>query len=103
MAEKRIIMSENSFSEGASGAELMRNRCSFTSRDMAADWPEAFTYAIVKGWYNDDEDDEDYMSDAAMQECAEKFGWDDTLVEFLKDAHERFKKLPSKPETKEGE
>ena len=72
-----------------SGAELLRNRCAFTSRDMAADWPEAFTYAVVLGWDADALEDED----GAMDEIAAKFGWDNAMVEFLRDAHARFKAL----------
>lgn len=73
-----------------SGAERMRDRCAFTSRDMAADWPEAFTYAIVLGWDADTRDGED---EDAMDEVAERYGWDAALVEFLRDAHRRFEAL----------
>jgi hypothetical protein len=66
----------------------MRNRCAFDSRDMAADWPEAFVYAVVFGW-DSDEPDED-----AMAEVADRFGWDEPLIEFLRDAHRRFQALP---------
>ena len=71
----------------------MVNRCAFTSRDMAHDWPEAFTYAIVLGWHDDDDPSCD-----AMQEIAEQFEWDDELVAFLRDCHERFKTLKTKRE-----
>lgn len=72
-----------------SGAELMRNRCAFTSRDMGAEWADAFAYAVVLGW--DDEDDPD--NDGAMREVAERHGWDPALMAFLRDAHERFRAL----------
>ncbi|WP_336790416.1 hypothetical protein [Gordonia malaquae] len=62
-------------------AELMRNRCAFTSRDMAEDWGDAFTYAIVFGW------------DDAWNEVANQQGWDKSLVKFLRDAHRRFADL----------
>ena len=75
-----------------SGADRMRNLCAFTSRDMAADWPEAFTYAVVSGWDSNEPDDPDDDLDA-MTEVAAKFGWDEPLVEFLRDAHRRFKEL----------
>lgn len=59
----------------------MRNRCAFTSRDMAADWPEAFTYAVVYGWGK------------AMKDVAAEQGWDAELVKFIRDAHKRFRVL----------
>lgn len=71
-----------------SGARLMRDRCAFTSRDMAADWPDAFTYAVVLGWSGEDDEDED-----ALPEVAERHGWDAAMVAFLRDAHERFRRL----------
>ena len=81
---KFVMLSENTRYGNDTGAGLMRNRCAFTSRDMGTDWPEAFTYAIVLGW------------DDAISEVAERFEWDETLIAFLQDAHERFKKLPDK-------
>jgi hypothetical protein len=71
-----------------SGAEKMRNRCAFTSRDMGADWPEAFTYAVVLGWGPDSPDDED-----ATTEIADRFGWDAELVAFLQETHRQFAAL----------
>jgi len=71
----------------------MRNRCAFTSRDMAEDWPEAFTYAVVMGWDCDDPDEGDHD---AGSEMAEKFGWDAELVAFIRDAHLRFEELADK-------
>ena len=50
MTVRAFILSEGSRFGGETGAGLMRNRCAFTPRDMAADWPDAFTYAIVSGW-----------------------------------------------------
>lgn len=101
-SEKHFIVNESSFNtETDSGAGLMRNRCAFTSRDQAADWPEAFTYAIVKGWDAKDEDDPEDVG--AMAEVAEKFGWDESLVAFLRDAHERFKQLPDKIQVEKNE
>lgn len=94
MSEERVVMlSERTRFGGETGAGVMRNRCAFTSRDMAADWPDAFTYAIVFGWGDDDATEDD-----ATAEVAEKFGWDDELIAFLQDAHERFKKLPDRKE-----
>lgn len=92
-----LMLTERVRFGGESGAGIMRNRCAFTSRDMGADWPEAFTFAVVLGWDPDpDEPDEDAMGDMAS-----KFGWDADLVAFLQDAHERFKALadatPSEP------
>jgi len=73
------------------GAGRLRNHCAFTSRDMGADWTEAFTYAVVFGWDAEDSDGED----GAMDEMAARWGWDETLVEFLRDAHRRFQALPA--------
>lgn len=81
-----LILNEMLRSGRESGAGLMRNRCAFTSRDMAADWPEAFTYAVVFGWGDDDEP-------GAWDELAEKWGWDKELLDFLRDAHKRFSAL----------
>lgn len=64
----------------------------FTPRDMGADWPEAFTYAVVFGW-----DDPDPESDA-MAEMAARWDWDEPMVEFLRDAHRRFQALADKTE-----
>ena len=86
-----IVLNEESFSDETTGAGRLRNACAFTSRDMGADWPEAFTWAIVFGW-----GDEDYPDEDATSEIAEKFGWDDQLVAFLEDAHKRFLALPDK-------
>lgn len=82
-----VLLTENIAFGRETGAGIMRNRCAFTSRDMGADWPESFTYAIVLGW-----DDDDPECDA-MPEQAERHGWDDDLVAFLRDAHERFQAL----------
>jgi hypothetical protein len=70
------------------GAGILRNRCAFTSRDMGADWPEAFTYAVVSGW-----DASDDGEAGAMDEMAARWSWDEPLVEFLRDAHRRFQAL----------
>ena len=67
---------------GDTGAGLMRNRCAFTSRDMTADWADAFTYAVVAG-----------LSDEDAVAGAEDFGWDDAVIAFLRQAHDRFKAL----------
>lgn len=88
MSERVVILNESTSLGNETGAGLMRNRCAFTSRDMSADWPEAFTYAIVFGWRDEDHPDED-----ATQEVAERYGWDEELVSFLVEAHERFKLL----------
>lgn len=86
---RHIILTENARFGHETGAGLMRNRCAFTSRDMAADWPEAFTYAVVLGWDNDDPDP--HPDDrGAMDQVAAKYGWDDDLVAFLRDTHQRF-------------
>jgi hypothetical protein len=89
MSEKinAIALTEHFRSGGETGAGVMRNRCAFTSRDMGDDWPEAFTYAVVCGWDGDSE------GDSAMEAMAAKFGWDEPLIEFLRDAHRRFEAL----------
>ena len=87
MTVRAFILSEGSRFGGETGAGLMRNRCAFTPRDMAADWPDAFTYAIVSGWGE------------AMEEVAEAQEWDAELVAFLRDAHSRFDALPDRKET----
>jgi hypothetical protein len=79
-----ILNEESRWYSTETGASIMRNRCAFTSTDMAADWHHAFTYAVVFGWKG------------AWREVAERYEWDDELVAFLKDAHRRFKKLADK-------
>lgn len=81
---RHIILTELTRSGGETGAGIMRNRCAFTPRDMGADWPEAFTYAVVLGW------------DDAMEEQAARWGWDAATVAFLRDAHARFAALPDR-------
>lgn len=94
MSEPRVVvLAERTRFGNETGAGIMTNRCAFTSRDMARDWPEAFTYAIVLGWHDDDDPECD-----AIQEIAAKFEWDDELVAFLRDCHERFKTLTTKRE-----
>lgn len=66
----------------------MRDHCAFTSRDQGADWASAFTYAVVFGWGGEPGDSED-----AWPEIAERFGWDQELVDFLKRTHAEFDKL----------
>jgi hypothetical protein len=92
MSDRVVILTERTRFGGESGAGLMRNRCAFTPRDMGADWPEAFTYAVVFGW-----DDPDPESDA-MAEMAARWDWDEPMVEFLRDAHRRFQALADKTE-----
>lgn len=82
-----LILTERTQFGGETGAGIMRNRCAFTSRDMALDWPEAFTYAIVLGWHDDNPEDD------ATADVAEKFGWDADLVAFLRECHEKFKEI----------
>jgi hypothetical protein len=84
-----VVLTERTRFGGETGAAIMRNRCAFTTRDMADDWPAAFTYAIVLGW--GDEDDP-----AGLHRMAAKWEWDDALVEFLIDAHQRFRGLADK-------
>lgn len=84
-----LILNEDSHNGDETGAGLMRNRCAFTSRDMAYDWPEAFTHAVVLGWGDGDEDD-------AWDSIAEKFGWDNEMVAFLRETHRRFAELADK-------
>ena len=91
MAGVVILSEESRWHSTESGASIMRNRCAFTSSDMAADWHRAFTYAVVFGWKG------------AWREVAERYEWDDELVAFLKDAHRRFKKLADKPEASDDE
>lgn len=93
MGERIVVLSERTRFGHETGAGLMRNRCAFTSRDMASDWPDAFTYAIVLGWHDDEHPEDD-----AMAEVAAQFGWDGELIAFLRDTHERFKKLADKRE-----
>lgn len=93
MSGQHIVLSERTRSGDQTGAGILRNQCAFTSRDMGAGWPEAFTYAIVFGW-----DDEDGVDESAYPELVERFGYDDDLIAFLRDAHERFKALPDKRE-----
>jgi hypothetical protein len=83
---KVIVLSERTRFGGETGAGIMRSRCAFTPRDMSADWPDAFTYAIVMGW-------DDSEGESAITGIAEKFEWDAALIEFVRDAHERFKQL----------
>lgn len=90
MTEQVVILDDKTRFGPETGAGLMRNRCAFTSRDMAADWPEAFTYAIVFGWGGEEPDEDCWAG------LAEKYEWDDEMVAFLKDAHARFEKLADK-------
>ena len=69
-------------------ADLMRDRCAFTSRDMAEHWGDAFTYAIVFGWGSPEDPDTD-----AWDQVAREQGWDERLVQFLRDTHRRFAAL----------
>lgn len=92
-----IILSERSRFGHETGAGILRNRCAFTSRDMGNDWPEAFTYAIVMGW-----DDPDVHEEGAMQEMARRYDWDDELIAFLRDAHERFEALSDRTPSGDG-
>lgn len=94
--ERVVLLTERTRFGAETGAGLMRNRCAFTSRDMGADWPDAFTYAIVLGLDSADPDDDD--PEAAMRDQAAQWGWDADLVAFLRDAHERFKALPDRIE-----
>lgn len=87
-----LILNDRTRFGDETGAGLMRNRCAFTSKDMGAEWDAAFTYAIVYGWHDDDPECD------ATSEVAERFGWDEDLVAFLRDAHERFAKLADKRE-----
>lgn len=91
MSERHIILSENTRFGGETGAGLMVNRCAFTAKDMGEEFDSAFTYAIVYGWGPDEPGDAD-----CWPEMAERFGWDEPLLAFLKDAHERFAALPQR-------
>lgn len=83
MADERVVvLSDSTRLGGETGAGLMRNRCAFTSRDMAEDWTDAFTYAVVFGWRK-----------KAMKQMAARYGWDDELIAFLRDVRKRFKRL----------
>lgn len=84
-----LMLSERTRFGGETAAGIMRNRCAFTCRDMGADWPEAFAYAVVLGWDSEDPDD----PEGAMLEQAARWGWDAELIAFLRDAHERFTAL----------
>jgi hypothetical protein len=86
-----VMLNERYRSGRETGAGIMRNRCAFTVRDMGSDWPESFTYAIVLGW-----DDDASPEDGAMAEQAAKHGWDDEMITFLREAHERFAELADK-------
>lgn len=85
-----VVLTERTMFGGETGAGAMRNRCAFTCRDMGADWPDAFTYAIVYGWGGDSDEPNDA---GAWDQQAAKWGWDAELVEFLRDAHSRFDRL----------
>ena len=85
-----IFLSGSTRFPGETAAGALRNKCAFTSRDMGADWPEAFTYAVVMGW------------DDAMSEVAERHGWDAELVAFLRRTHRNFERLAGKREGGEG-
>jgi hypothetical protein len=74
--------------DNPNGAELMRQRCAYASRDMSVRYEDAFTYAIVLGWGDGPDDPDDAWADVA-----ELQGWDDELVAFLRIAHARFKEL----------
>ncbi len=94
--DRNLILTEQTRFGGESGAGMMRNRCAFTSRDMGADWPDAFTYAIVYGW---DGDPDDPADKGAWAEVAAEWGWDEELVTFLRNAHQQFSSLADrKPE-----
>ncbi|WP_062516502.1 hypothetical protein [Demequina gelatinilytica] len=112
---RAIMMTERTRFGDETAAGVMANRCAFTSRDMGADWPEAFTYAIVMGWGNDDDECESGECEVAFEDCkdpahrgmaerevAAKFGWDETLIAFLRDAHDRFKALPQTANRSDG-
>lgn len=93
MSDRMIILNDRTRFGGETGAGLMANRCAFTSKDMAEEWDAAFTYAIVFGW-DDPTDEED--DGGTLREQAEKWGWDEPLVAFLRDAHQRFAALPQR-------
>ncbi len=96
-APSHVILSEDARRGDETGAGLMKNRCAFTSKDMAATFGDAFTYAIVCGW-----DDEDGTDASAMREVAEEYGWDEPLIAFLRDAHARFCELATRRADQEG-
>jgi hypothetical protein len=75
------------------GAGIMRNRCAFTSQDMSGGWSQAFTYAVVCGWDADPDNPDDAD---AMDFVAAQHDWDQPLIDFLRDAHRRFKELPDR-------
>jgi hypothetical protein len=87
----RVLMLNENTLLSQSGAGKMERRCAFTSRDMSLDWPEAFTYAVVFGWDSDPADSDN--PDDGWSEFVERFGWDEPLIEFLRDAHRRFAEL----------
>lgn len=86
MTQHQILSDHDRFPEEP-GATLIRNQCAFTSRDMSMHWADAFTYGIVLGWdaAADDPEPED-----AMSEIAAAHGWDEQMIAFVRDAHERF-------------
>lgn len=85
-----LLLNEHTQFGYETGAGLMRNRCAFTSKDMAAEFDSAFTYAIVWGW------DADEAAEDAMAEVAAHWGWDTELVAFLREAHQMFQQLSDK-------
>lgn len=91
MSTRHVILNEQTRKGDETGAGIVRNRCAFTSRDMGASWSDAFTYAVVFGW-----DDDEVPADGAMDEQAERWQWDPALVGFLRDAHARFAALPDR-------
>lgn len=91
LAQREAIARSDALTSSMTGAGIMRDRCAFTSQDMGEGWAQAFTYAVVLGWDADPDDPEDA---GVMEQLAAKFGWDDRMVEFLRDAHRRFEELP---------
>ena len=83
---RHILLTENTRFGGETGAGLMRNRCAFTPKDMGYEFDSAFTYAIVFGWED------------ALSEQADKWGWDEELVAFIRNAHEQFAALSDRRE-----
>jgi hypothetical protein len=90
-----VLLNENTRFGSESGAGLMRNRCAFTSKDMGDEFGDAFTYAIVMGWDGDPDEPGD---EGAWTEQAGKWGWDEALVAFLRETHERFTALSDWPQ-----
>jgi hypothetical protein len=63
----------------------------FNSRDWGANKADAWLWGIILGWDDLDEDE------SAMDELAERHGWDQNDIARLRRLHENFRRLAVKP------